>query len=299
MYSGMLLIFLPLIFGYCIVLKNSTLVHRINAVLSKLVFIILSLMGMSLAGLENLGENLSQIMLYTVTFFSCITVLNLCCVPVLDKLLPIETHQEASNIPVFEMALESLKLVGAVILGFAIGYVLELNPAAIDKASEFMLLVLLLLIGIQLRNSGMLLKQILLNKQGLCIAGLIVFSSLPGGAIAAWLLDIPAAQGLAMASGFGWYSLAGILMGDALGPVFGGAAFLNDMLRELAAIIIIPLIIRRYPCTAVGYGGATSLDFTLPVIQNSGGIHCVPLAIVSGFILSFLVPVLMLFFLSL
>ncbi|WP_305416415.1 LysO family transporter [Photobacterium leiognathi] len=32
-----------------------------------------------------------------------------------------------------------------------------------------------------------------------------------------------------MASGFGWYSLAGILIGDGLGSVFGGAAFLNEL----------------------------------------------------------------------
>ncbi|MGY0217617.1 lysine exporter LysO family protein [Endozoicomonadaceae bacterium StTr2] len=299
MYSGMLLIFLPLIIGYLIVLKNTSLIHRINAALGKLVFIILALMGMSLAGLDNLGENLSQIMLYTLTFFGCITLLNLATVPILDKLMPITTHTDHKKIPVFEMMLESLKLVGAVVAGFILGYLLGTPAKLVDKISEFMLLVLLLLIGIQLRNSGMQLKQILLNKQGMCIAGLIVISSLPGGMIAAWILDLPINQGLAMASGFGWYSLAGILMGDALGPVFGGTAFLNDMLRELAAVILIPLIIRRYPCTAVGYGGATALDFTLPVIQNSGGIHCVPLAIVSGFILSFLVPVLMLFFLSL
>ncbi|MGF1794293.1 LysO family transporter, partial [Photobacterium profundum] len=49
----------------------------------------------------------------------------------------------------------------------------------------------------------------------------------------------------------------------------------------------------RYPSTAIGYAGATAMDFTLPVIQNCGGIKCVPIAIVSGFILSLLVPVLM------
>ncbi|WP_246745158.1 LysO family transporter, partial [Vibrio cholerae] len=44
---------------------------------------------------------------------------------------------------------------------------------------------------------------------------------------------------------------------------------------------------------------ATAMDFTLPVIQTTGGVKCVPVAIVSGFILSLLVPVLILFFVSL
>ncbi len=50
---------------------------------------------------------------------------------------------------------------------------------------------------------------------------------------------------------------------------------------------------------AIGYGGATSMDFTLPVIQQHGGVACVPIAVVSGFILSLLSPPLILFFLSL
>ena len=131
------------------------------------------------------------------------------------------------------------------------------------------------------------------------IACIIVGTSWIGGIIASYILDIPMTNGLAMASGFGWYSLAGILMGDAYGPVYGGASFMLELLRELVALIAIPMFIRRYPCTSIGYAGATAMDFTLPVIQSTGGVKCVPIAIVSGFILSLLVPILMLFFVSL
>ncbi|GAL12024.1 putative surface protein [Vibrio astriarenae] len=169
----------------------------------------------------------------------------------------------------------------------------------VDAASEGILIVLLFFIGIQLRNSGLTLKQIILNKQGMVLALVIILTSWLGGVTAAWLLDISIYQGLAMASGFGWYSLSGILMGDAFGPVFGGASFLIELARELVALVMIPMLIRRLPCTAIGYAGATAMDFTLPVIQTTGGVRCVPVAIVSGFILSLLVPVLMLFFVSL
>ncbi|WP_242567533.1 LysO family transporter, partial [Vibrio cholerae] len=86
----------------------------------------------------------------------------------------------------------------------------------------WILFLLLFFIGIQLRNSGLSLKQILLNKHGMVIAAVIILTSWLGGVIAAWLLDMPIYQALAMASGFGWYSLAGILVGDAFGPVLGG-----------------------------------------------------------------------------
>jgi uncharacterized membrane protein YbjE (DUF340 family) len=41
------------------------------------------------------------------------------------------------------------------------------------------------------------------------------------------------------------------------------------------------------------------MDFTLPVIRSSGGLACVPVAIASGFVLSFFAPVFMGLFLSL
>ncbi|WEM41360.1 lysine exporter LysO family protein [Photobacterium sp. DA100] len=299
MFSGMLYIFLPLIIGYLITVKNPSVLDFINTQTSRLVLVILTLMGLSLAGLDNIGQNLNQIITYTLVFFLIISACNLLALPLLDRLMPTETEHGHHTLPLRDMVMESLKLIVVVAGGLVIGLVTGIELGWVDQASEVILLLLLFLIGIQLRNSGMTLKQILLNKKGIIIALTIIATSLPGGLIAAWLLDLPYNQGLAMASGFGWYSLAGILIGDSLGPVMGGVAFLNELLRELVALSLIPMMITRYPSTAIGYAGATAMDFTLPVIQNCGGIRCVPIAIVSGFILSLLVPVLMLFFLSL
>ncbi|KMV32067.1 membrane protein [Photobacterium swingsii] len=299
MFSGMFYIFLPLIVGYLIPISNGTLLEFINKQTSRLVLVILGLMGLSLAGLDNLSQNLHHILLYTTTFFIAISACNLIALPFIDKLLPIATELQHKKLPFKDMMMESVRLILVVAGGLIIGLMLGMDLSWVDTASEIILLLLLFLIGIQLRNSGMTLRQILLNKNGMLIAAVIIVTSLLGGMIAALILGIPVKNGLAMASGFGWYSLAGILMGDGLGPVYGGAAFLNELLRELVALTLIPLMIRRYPSTAIGYAGATAMDFTLPVIQNCGGIRCVPIAIVSGFILSLLVPFLMLFFLSL
>lgn len=299
MLPGMLYIFLPLVVGYFITIKSAKLLDTINRSTARLVFVILGLMGLSLAGLDNLSSNLNQILLLAVTFFFCIGICNLLALPLLDKLLKTKTEQHKNTVPVSAMAKESVKLVFVVGGGLILGLLLPIPLDWVDPASEGILLILLFLIGIQLRNSGMTLKQIILNKKGLSVAFTVIVTSWAGGLMAAWLLDIPYNYGLAMASGFGWYSLAGILMGDALGPVYGGASFMLELSRELVAIILIPLLIARYPLTAIGYGGATSMDFTLPIIQTTGGVKCVPIAIVSGFILSLLVPVLILFFVAL
>ncbi|HIF9207334.1 TPA: lysine exporter LysO family protein [Photobacterium damselae] len=299
MFSGMLFIFLPLIIGYLIPIKNVSLLNHVNVLTSRLVLIILALMGLSLANLDNLSQNLEQILLYAGTFFVAISFCNLVTLPFLDIRWNLATEKKQKSMPLMKMLFESFQLIFVVGGGLIIGLLINMNLSWVDKASEIILFILLFFIGIQLRNSGMTLRQILLNKKGMILASVILTTSLLGGVIAALILDIPIKNGLAMASGFGWYSLAGILMGDGLGPIYGGAAFLNELMRELVALTLIPMIINQRPAMAIGYAGATAMDFTLPVIQNCGGIRCVPIAIVSGFILSMLVPVLMLFFISL
>ena len=299
MFTGMIFIFAPLVVGYLFAISNAQTLEFINRATSRLIYVILALMGLSLAALDNLGSNLQTILLYTVTFFVCLSICNLMALPAIDKLLPLKTDSSKKKLPLSSMAMESAKLILVVGSGLIAGLVLPIGLDWVDTASEWILFVLLFFIGIQLRNSGLTLRQILLNKHGMVIAITIIITSMLGGIIAAYILDIPLFKALAMSSGFGWYSLAGILMGDAFGPVYGGASFMLELLRELVALVLIPVLIRSYPCTSIGYAGATAMDFTLPVIQTTGGVRCVPIAIVSGFILSLLVPILMLFFVSL
>ncbi|MGF1837949.1 lysine exporter LysO family protein [Vibrio atlanticus] len=299
MFTGMIFIFAPLVVGYLFSISNAQTLEFINRSTSRLIYVILALMGLSLAALDNLGSNLQTILLYTATFFVCLSVCNLMALPAIDKLLPLQTDSCNKKLPLSSMAMESAKLILVVGSGLIAGLVLPIGLDWVDTASEWILFVLLFFIGIQLRNSGLTLRQILLNKHGMVIAIAIITTSMLGGIIAAYILDIPLFSALAMSSGFGWYSLAGILMGDAFGPIYGGASFMLELLRELVALILIPVLIRSYPCTSIGYAGATAMDFTLPVIQTTGGVRCVPVAIVSGFILSLLVPILMLFFVSL
>lgn len=192
--------------------------------------------------------------------------------------------------------LSSLQLCGVVIAGFLIGLTHYPWLTHASAASEVALVLLLLLIGIQLRNSGMTIKEITLNRRGAIVALVVALSAAVGGTLAALVLGLPVHVGIAMSSGYGWYSLSGILLTDAFGPVLGSAAFFNDLARELAAILIIPSLIVRRQSTALGVCGATSMDFTLPVLQRSAGVEIVPAAIVHGFILSLLAPIVMALF---
>ncbi|WP_417604367.1 lysine exporter LysO family protein [Oceanimonas baumannii] len=299
MYSGMLIVLLPLALGYCIPCRSQSLVHFINVAVERMVYLILFLMGISLAFVDNLSTHLGTIFILCGVFLACITLCNLAGLWLLD--LRRGRRSGERGVPVISkwaLLLDSAKLCLVILAGLGAGQFLDPEWFQVDTLSEWALMLLLLLIGVQLRNSGMKLRQILLNRWGIAIALTVMVSSWVGGLVGAWLMNMPLTQGLAFASGNGWYSLSGILIGDKLGPVMGSAAFLNDLARELIAIMIIPALMRRHPSCAIGYGGATSMDFTLPVLQRSGGVAIVPVAIVSGFVLSLAGPVLMLGFLS-
>lgn len=308
MLSGLMIVLLPLVLGYLVPVRRSHWHAVINHSVNGSVYIILLLMGVSLAGLENLASQLSRLGGNALLLFSITTTLNLTALWWLARRVALKagTSPVVKDAPTSKLAAMqgSLLLVGVVALGVTLGVLLgpRLGEALFDSAdtlAEWVLYALLALIGCQLRNSGMPLKQILLNRMGLAIALTLAASSLLAGLLAAPLLSLHWNEGLAMAAGFGWYSLSAILIGDQLGPLMGGVAFFNDLTRELVAFILIPLTIHRYTALAIGYGGATSMDFTLPVIQQHGGVACVPIAVVSGFILSLLSPPLILFFLSL
>lgn len=208
MLSGLLIILVPLIIGYLIPLRHRGALQLINRLLSWIVYLILFFMGISLAFLDNLTANLLAILHYSAISIVVILACNTAALLWLEKIRPWGHPHHQEKLPSrLAMALESLKLCFVVIAGFVLGLSgLSFLQHATD-ASEYTLIFLLFLVGIQLRNSGMTLRQILLNRRGMLIALVVVASSMVAGVINAFLLGLPIKTGLAMASGFGWYSL--------------------------------------------------------------------------------------------
>lgn len=299
MFQSFMIVIVPLILGYMVVLKQTKHIHWINVCTSKMVYIILFLMGISLSHLDNFAENIQNIGRYSIVVLACVSIANLLALWGLDKKVKHNTQQQGQKLSKLSLILESLQLMLVIAAGFVLGLFVSPDVIDIDMVSESALVLLLVFIGCQLRNSGMTLREILLNTWGMKIALVVIISSWIGGIVASLILGISIPNALALASGFGWYSLSGILITDGISPVYGGAAFMIDLGRELIAILIIPSLIRRHPSSAIGYGGATSMDFTLPMIQKSGGNSYVPLAIVSGFILSLSAPLCISLFLAL
>lgn len=301
MLTGALLILAPLFLGFALALQNRHLMTVIHYSVEGLVYFILALLGLGLGQMEGLGAQLGGMAVQVLILVVVLLVANMIGLWLFHRWQPMTVERPDSAVsPGYRrLFLAGLKPLLAVMAGLLAGYYLLPKMPMAEQVATWALMLLLFLIGIQLRNAGLSLRKLLMNRQGLGIALSLTLSSLVAGFALIPLLALPWHDVLAMASGFGWYSLSGIVIGDALGPAWGGVAFLNDVLREIIALAIIPLLIASRPAMAIGYGGATAMDFTLPVIRSSGGLACVPVAIASGFLLSFLSPVLMAVFLSL
>ncbi|RKR06779.1 uncharacterized membrane protein YbjE (DUF340 family) [Kushneria sinocarnis] len=302
MLIGLLLLLLPLVLGYLVVFNDERWRSLVSRSVNATIHFILLLMGLSLAGLDNLAGQFSRMGGQALVLFLLTATLNLATLAVLDHWRHRQRPPASGGMPgagaLGASLLDGARLIGVVALGLTLGLLLPALSQHAERATELALYVLLALIGMQLRNAGVALRQILLNRFGLAVALTLAGSSLLAGLIAAPLLDWPWSQGIAMSAGFGWYSLSAVVIGDQLGPALGGIALFNDLGRELLAMLLIPLLLRRRPAMGVGYAGATAMDVTLPMIQRAGGLESVPLALVSGFLLSLAAPPIMLIVLA-
>ena len=96
---------------------------------------------------------------------------------------------------------------------------------------------------------------------------------------------------MAASAGFGWYSLAPMLLAD-YSPSVSAVAFLSNVMREVFAIVLIPILARRVGyLECVGVAGATAMDTVLPVVVRATDERIAIYSFVSGVVLSFAVPV--------
>jgi uncharacterized membrane protein YbjE (DUF340 family) len=196
----------------------------------------------------------------------------------------------------------SLAIVISVCSGIFFGFVflpMEMKPL-IEHASGYALNFLILTVGIELGyNRSVFHRLRVLGPKMLLIPFSIVLGSLTGGLMAAFILQREIGISLSIASGFGWYSLSGILLTRLVNAEVGAIAFLCNVFRELMAVMIIPVIAKHLNfLTSIAPAGATSMDSTLPIISKSTDSETSLISFINGFTLSALVPFLVPFFLN-
>lgn len=284
-----------LVLGYGI--KNLPISDSaLNKTLVYIVVLILFVMGYELgSSSSDLISQLISLSRIVVTFTIALFLANFyACYWLLKKInrslrKPLHNSKSANFI---QFARESGKYVVIIIIGMCCGVLIKHPLHALSEFISLLLFILLFIIGHQMRANGVSLVSVILNRNGLKLAALIIISSLIAGSVAAYICGIKWGNGLILSSGFGWYTLSSILTGNLIDQNYGAMAFFIDFIREVIAIILIPSLGQRYPASMVGYCGGTAMDFSLPVIKQNLHEECVILAISSGMLLSIAVPVL-------
>ena len=121
----------------------------------------------------------------------------------------------------------SLVILIVLVLGVGAGYLMPADVSGfLDSISTYMLLLLLFSVGIDTGlNKAVFTRIRELGFRILLIPFGVALGSLCGGAVTAFLLSLPAKEGLAISAGLGWYSLSGVLITEAGNDcVFGECA---------------------------------------------------------------------------
>lgn len=203
-------------------------------------------------------------------------------------------YQPSSGRVSAELVIRSLINISYAFIALALGYGLHQLFTLLDLQVNIntwqLLLVFLFLIGLDLAYSPLdrswLNWKILLVPLG-CITGSLLGVLL----YASWQTQIAPQDLIMLSQGYGFYSMSGIVVTELRNAELGSIALMNDLFREIFAILLMYGMGWRYPRAAIASAGATSMDVTLPMVKQACGNDFIPHAILSGFILSVLAPV--------
>jgi uncharacterized membrane protein YbjE (DUF340 family) len=193
----------------------------------------------------------------------------------------------------------SLVIVAFFILGILCA-VLDLIPTSLLACDldYYALVVLLFCVGLSVGSDGAFLSKVKsLNRRLLLLPFFTILGTLGGSALASLMLDGRRLfDCLAVGSGMAYYSLSSILITEYRGAELGTIALLANIIREVATLILAPLMVRFFGRLApISAGGATTMDTTLPIITRTSGDRYTILSIYHGALVDFSVPFLVSF----
>lgn len=170
----------------------------------------------------------------------------------------------------------------------------------IDQGVTIGLCILLFFIGIDIGKNKEVFNNIKrLGWKTILIPFSIAIGSIVGAISMGYVIKLPVWEAAAVGSGMGWYSLTAVLIDQLHSTQLAAIGFLSDVIRELLAILILPIIATHLkPIYAIAPAGAAAMDTMLPIIARYTSSEIAVLAFISGLVLSTMVPFLVPFFLQ-
>ncbi|MFA5447512.1 MAG: lysine exporter LysO family protein [Sphaerochaeta sp.] len=267
-----------------------------------LVWLLLFFMGINTASIENIGSQIGSIgiaaLVITLLSLAGTIAVAMIFTPATeaDKSSTIAKRKEQSRIRYFwDIIKEPLVLIGIVVLGMISKLFTPLFNWFDNSLVSYLLYVLLFFVGMQMVQRNVNFKAVFSNKRLILLPLYTIAGTYLGALFVPLLLPYTVGEVMGMLSGFGWYSLSGIMIGELGYPILGSISFLSNLLRESFSFFLIPLfgrLGRRYYPAAVCCGGATTMDVTLVLLSGHFGIQTMVASIFHGVVMSLSAPLL-------
>jgi uncharacterized membrane protein YbjE (DUF340 family) len=130
----------------------------------------------------------------------------------------------------------------------------------------------------------------ILSWKILLIPVAIIAGSMAGGYASGIILGMPIYITVTAAGGMSYYSITGAYLTQVYGIEAGAFGFLVNVMREFLTVLCLPLLIRISQGSPIASGAAGDMDTMLVPITKFTGAELGIVTLVTGTILTFLVP---------
>ena len=181
-----------------------------------------------------------------------------------------------------------------IVIGIIAGYfwLQDMSRSILDTTLTVSLIFLYTGVGVSLGENKEVFQYIKrLGVRILFMPAAIFAGCIAGGFISGLLLCLPYSYSVISASGMGYYSLTGAFMTETFGIEAGTYGFIVNVSRDVFTVALLPLLSKISKGSPIASGAAGCMDTMLVPVTRAVGPELGMVALISGTILTFVVPV--------
>ena len=181
-----------------------------------------------------------------------------------------------------------------IVIGIIAGYfwLQDMIRSILDTALTVSLIFLYTGVGVSLGENKEVFQYIKrLGARILFMPAAIFAGCIAGGFISGLLLHLPYSYSVISASGMGYYSLTGAFMTETFGIEAGTYGFIVNVSRDVFTVALLPLLSKISKGSPIASGAAGCMDTMLVPVTRAVGPELGMVALISGTLLNFVVPV--------
>lgn len=153
------------------------------------------------------------------------------------------------------------------------------------------LIVLYISVGISLGSNRKVFKYLkVLGFKVIYLSIAIFAGSVAGGFFSGYVLGLPFHISIISAGGMSYYSITGAYMTQVYGIEAGTYGFIVNVMREFFTVLLLPFLVKISKGSPIASGAAGNMDTMLVPVTKFVGIELGLVTLITGTILTFLVP---------